>query len=325
MASDGYIFGRAHGLMGKVLTPSQIDILLSAKDLRELQAAFQLTSYGEIVKGLNFITEMSTVAKRLKNHFARIVSDFYKQGNADSKEKISLFSQRFHAENIRYILRGLYMQQNENEIIERITPISSYTYDYYKKLLSSSIPEIIASQKDKKFKARLETAYDEFEKVGKFVVLDSAIDQYEYQQLPTISPHYKLYVRLRNILWICRCIAMDIPPYRYILPNNFLSPALDKKTISEVLNQYNYDPYRKIFSQFLDEEDVPLHELEFAVERYLVKTWRKIFRVTPASNLDFIIAFFELKFAEVSDLIRIIVGINANFSKKDIKDSLLFY
>ncbi|MHA1304309.1 MAG: V-type ATPase subunit [Candidatus Heimdallarchaeaceae archaeon] len=321
----GYLFGRAHGIIGKVLTKSQISFLLSSSNLKELQAAFHQTQYGYIVRDLNFVTEMPEVSRRLKSYFAEIVNDFYNQGPQEAKEKIRQFSQRYHAENIRYILRGLYMKQTKEEIIKRIFPVAKYSFEYYETLLTKTIPQIIKEQSDPELRRRLEHAYEEFEKTGRFVPVDAAIDQYEYQQLPRISSNYDVYVKMRNILWICRCITLEIPPYRYILPTKFLSKALDKKTISEVLSLYNFPPYKKIFSAYIGKEDVPLHDLEFAVERFLLKTWKQVFRHGSFSDIDVIIAFFELKYAEVSDLIRIIVGINAGFSEEEIRKSLLFY
>ncbi|MHA1514740.1 MAG: hypothetical protein ACTSPF_04310 [Candidatus Heimdallarchaeaceae archaeon] len=41
--------------------------------------------------------------------------------------------------------------------------------------------------------------------------------------------------------------------------------------------------------------------------------------------MDALIGFFELKLAETMDVIRIIVGISAGFSEKEIRENLLYY
>jgi len=143
--------------------------------------------------------------------------------------------------------------------------------------------------------------------------------------LPEISTEYKTYVNLKNILWVCRCIDLGILPYRYIKPTKFITKALDATSVSEILSMYNFGVYRKIFSPFIGKKDVPLHDVEFAVEFFQLKKWNKVFRIKPFYDLDVLIAFFELKYAEVSDLIRIIVGVNSNFSQEEIEKSLLFY
>ena len=249
MFGDGYLYGRAHGIIGKVLTTNQINFLLTSSNLKELQASFRQTQYGPIVQNANFVTEMPKVARLLKEYFANIVSTFYVQGSQRAKEKIDLYSQKFHAENIRYILRGLYMGQSQEEILGSIFPIAKYSYSFYEKILhSTSISEIIKKQTNSSFKIFLKQAYFEFEKTGRFVPLDSAIDQYEYSILPEISTEYKTYVNLKNILWVCRCIDLGILPYRYIKPTKFITKALDATSVSEILSMYNFGVYRKIFS-----------------------------------------------------------------------------
>jgi len=326
-SGDGYLYGRAHGIIGKVLTRSQINFLLSSSNLKELQAAFRQTQYGPIVQDINFVTEMPEVAKQLKNHFSQTVSTFYKQGSSRAKKIIDLHSQRFHAENIRYILRGLFMKQPHEEIIERISPVGRYSYEYYEKVLSSSlsIADIIKSEKIQTFKQLLEQGYSEFQKTGRFVPVDAAIDQFEYYILPIISREFDVYVNLKNIIWVCRCINLGIAPYRYIKPTTFIAKALESNSIPEVLSMYNFGIYKRIFADYMGKDDSPLHDIEFAVERFQIKKWKKIFRQKSSTDLKILIAFFEMKYAEISDLIRIIVGINAGFSQEEIEKSFLFY
>jgi len=120
-------------------------------------------------------------------------------------------------------------------------------------------------------------------------------------------------------------LTLNIPAYRYILPNQFIAKALNSNSISEVLERYKYFPYSGVFSKYIGQKEIPLHTLEFEVERYLLKTCRKAFRYSTVFNSDSIIGFFEIKLAETMDVIRIIVGISAGFSEKEIRDSLLFY
>ncbi|MCG3225224.1 MAG: V-type ATPase subunit, partial [Candidatus Heimdallarchaeota archaeon] len=94
---------------------------------------------------------------------------------------------------------------------------------------------------------------------------------------------------------------------------------------SEVLSKYNYQPYKAVFSRYIDAKDIPLHDLEFAVEKYLLKYWKKTFRFGTVFETDVLIGFFELKLAEVMDVIRIIVGVGAGFTESEIRENLLFY
>ncbi|MCG3215421.1 MAG: V-type ATPase subunit [Candidatus Heimdallarchaeota archaeon] len=116
-----------------------------------------------------------------------------------------------------------------------------------------------------------------------------------------------------------------MPAYRYILPNPFIAKALNASSVSEVLETYNYPPYKTVFSEYIVKKEIPLHELEFAVERFLLKKWKRIFRFGTVLESDIIIGFLELKLAETMDVIRIIVGINAGFPKNEIRENLLFY
>ncbi len=320
-----YLTGRAHGIMGKILTKSQISLLLSAKNLNELRAAFTQTPYDSIIGNLSFETQISDVARSFKNSYADLLINFYRQSSASMKRKIQLFSERYNAENLRIILHGIHVDMNHEDIMARMMPIASYSLDYYKKLLSLSIQQIISVQKEPILQKQLRRAFEEFKKTDRFTPLESAIDQYVYSVLPKVSPHYEMYVNMRNILSLCRCITLNIPAYRYILPNQFIAKALNSTTISEVLEKYNYYPYSAVFSKYIGQKEIPLHTLEFAVERHLLKIWRKSFRYSTVLNSDSIIGFFEIKLAETMDIIRMIVGVNAGFSEQEIRDSLLYY
>ena len=320
-----YLTGRAHGIISKILSKSQISLLLSAKDLTELRATFTQTPYDKIIGDLSFETQISDVARSFKNSYADLLIKFYKQSSSSMQRKIQLFSERYNAENLRIILNGKYTDMQHEDVIARLIPVANYSLDYYKRLLSLSIQQIISEQREPILKKQLRRAFEEFNKTDRFTPLESAIDQYLYSILPKVSPHYEIYVNMKNILSLCRCLALNIPAYRYILPNQFIAKALKSNSVSEVLERYNYYPYSAVFSEYMGKKEIPLHTLEFAVERYLLKIWRKVFRFSTVFNSDSIIGFFEIKLAETMDVIRIIVGTNAGFSEQEIKESLLYY
>jgi vacuolar-type H+-ATPase subunit C/Vma6 len=298
---------------------------LSAKNLTELRAAFSQTNYDSIIGDLNFETQISEVARRLKNAYAGLLVKFYNQSSSSVQKKIQLFSERYNAENLRIILHGIHVGMKHEDIIARLIPVANYSLDYYTKLLSKSIDEIISVQKEESLQKQLRKAFEEFKSTESFTPLESAIDQYVYSVLPKVSKHYETYVNMKNILSLCRCITLDIPAYRYILPNKFIAKGLKAETVSEVLELYNVSPYSLVFSDYIGAKEIPLHELEFAVERFLLKTWRKTFRYGTVFQLDSLIGFFELKLAETMDIIRIMVGVNAGFSEEEIRENLLFY
>ena len=244
---------------------------------------------------------------------------------AKGEKKIKLFSERYNAENLRIILHGIHVGMKHEDIIARLIPVANYSLEYYTKLLSQSIDQIISEQEEPSLQKQLSEAFEEFQNTESFTPLESAIDQYVYIVLPRISKHYDIYVNMKNILSICRCITLNIPAYRYILPNKFIAKGLKAKLVSEVLEIYNVPPYRSVFAKYIGVKEVPLHELEFAVERFLLKTWKKTFRYGTVFQLDSLIGFFELKLAETMDIIRIMVGINAGFSEDEIRENLLFY
>ncbi|OLS30619.1 MAG: V-type ATP synthase subunit C [Candidatus Heimdallarchaeota archaeon AB_125] len=320
-----YILGRAHGVISNFLTKSQINLLLSSRNLTELRAAFTQTSYDDIIGDLNFETQISDVARNLKNSYSELLLKFYKQAGSSVKQKLRIYSERYNAENLRMVLQGIYRGSKQEEILSRLVPVADYSIDYYSKLLNMSIDEIISIQKNQILQRYLRKANEEFKTSGRFTPLESAIDQYVYSILPKVSKHYNKYVNMKNILALCRCIALGIPAYRYILPNKFIAKGLNSSSIQEVLEIYNYAPYRTVFAEYIGAKEVPLHELEFAVERYLLNYWKKTFRYGTVLQMDALIGFFEIKLAEIMDVIRIIVGISAGFSEEEIRENLLYY
>lgn len=320
-----YLLGRAHGIVANFLTKSQLSLLLSSKNLKELRAAFTQTPYDRVVGDLNFETQLSDVARSFKSSFAEILVMFYNQTNSSVKKKIRRFSERYNAENLRIVLQGKHVNMDEEDIVERLVPVAGYSLEYYTKLIRMPIEQIITLQKEETFRNDLKNAYEEYKSTNKFTPLESAIDQYIYSILPKVSKHYETYVNMRNILALCRCIALDIPAYRYILPNKFIAKGLKATSIQKVLEIYNYAPYKEVFAKYIGAEEVPLHDLEFAVERYLMSYWKKTFRYGTVFQTDSLIGFFELKLAEIMDLIRITVGVNAGFSEEEIRSNLIYY
>ncbi|MFW9851879.1 MAG: V-type ATPase subunit [Candidatus Thorarchaeota archaeon] len=321
-----YLLGRAHGIISKVLTKSNLSLLLTSKNLTELRAAFTQTPYDSIIGDLNFETQISEVSRRLKNSYSKHVVNFYNQSSSSSlRSKIQLYSERYNAENLRIILHGLHVGMEQEDIVKRLIPVAGYSFEYYTKLLEKSIQEIIETQKDTSLLRNLRKAFEEFRNTDRFTPIESALDQYVYQILPKVSKYYVTYVNMKNIISLCRCITLNVPAYRYILPTKFTARALNATTISEVLEMYNFPPYQDVFSKYIGQKEAPLHEFEFAVERYLLKKWRRIFRLGSVLESDSIIGFFELKLAEAMDIVRIIVGTNAGFSEQEIRESLLYY
>ncbi|MCG3224459.1 MAG: V-type ATPase subunit, partial [Candidatus Heimdallarchaeota archaeon] len=246
----GYLMGRAHGIIGNVLTKSQLSLLLSSKNLKELRAAFTQTRYDSIIGHLNFETQLEDVARTLKTNFAELLVMFYNKSSFLVKKKIRLFSERYNAENLRIILQGIHVGMKHEDIMVRVVPIADYTLGYYTKLLSMPMSKIISSQKDSNLQKQLQEAYTEFETTERFTPIESTIDQYIYTTLPKVSRKYETYVNMKNILALSRCITLGIPAYRYILPNKFIAKALKSNSVSEVLSLYNYQPYKAVFSRY---------------------------------------------------------------------------
>ncbi len=320
-----FLYGRSHGMISRVLTSAQLKLLLSSQNLVELRAAFTQTEYDTIIGDLDLESDIEEVARRFKDEFARLLTYFFARSSGTQRNKIDLFVKRYHSENMRYILRGKYIGNSPETIMERLIPVSSYNFEYYEKLLDLPIIDIIKKESIVDLRAHLLGAHQEYESTNNFVPIDAAIDQYLYELLPKISSRYTSYVNLRNILQVCRCIVLEVPPYRYLLPNSFISKALNCTTVKEVLDIYDYGDYQKVFSPFLSLDPIPLHDLEFAVERFQINKWWKIFRYSTVFESDAAIAFLELKLAELMDLSRLIMGISANLSEKEIIDSFLFY
>ncbi|MCK4895420.1 MAG: V-type ATPase subunit, partial [Candidatus Heimdallarchaeota archaeon] len=143
-----YLLGRAHGNISNVLTKSQLSLLLSSKNLTELRAAFTQTQYDSLVGSLNFETHLPEVARKLKISFAELLVSFYNQSSRKVKTKIQFFSERYNAENLRIILNGIHVGMKQEDIVSRLVPVAGYSLEYYNKLLTLPLLQIISLQKD---------------------------------------------------------------------------------------------------------------------------------------------------------------------------------
>ena len=129
------LLARSHAIMSRVLTKSQITLLLSSSNLKELHAMLLQTTYGDVLGDVDLSVEPSKGARKLKESFFHMVINFYSQASESVKIKILLYSQRYHAENLRHILHGKYQQIANEEILNQIITVPKYSYSYYERLL----------------------------------------------------------------------------------------------------------------------------------------------------------------------------------------------
>lgn len=320
------LLARSHAIISSMLTKTEVSLLLSARDLKELQALLLQTHFSKALINIDLSVQLSQGAKNLKEFYVSLIESFYKQATSENvKAKILQFTLRYHVSNIRQILHGKYQGTSKEDILSQIVATPNYRYHYYENLLDLSIEEIINRIDVPDFRRVLIKAYIEFEASHKFTPIEATIDHYLYKTLLELSPYYEEYVNFQNILALCRCLYRNVLPYQYLIPSKFIAKGLKATSVHEVLEIYNYGIYGKVFGKYLSEEEIPLHDLEFAVEKYQLDVWRKVYRSNELSTIDELIAFFEIKLAEVMDVIRIMVGINAELPRKEIAESLLLY
>ena len=338
----------------QLLKPNQITDLLG-KDLRHIFSTLEKTQYNKDLSEIdsNFIDSSSIEGALLKN-FVATYEKLLDWSPKDIRRLISSFVTKFEVNCVKAMLRTKKAELPLEEALDYIIPAGNLDKAKCRKILESSenIADVIENLSDMEYGPDLERAFMIYQDERIFYLLEVALDRYVYfkiwksvEKLCGLDKKIArsvlgLEIDSANIKTILRCKEMGIRDdqiTRYLMP---VSEVLGEKEFSEVIKESDIQSfinslvrlakgamardYYYIFTELQEQKVTSLTTFEKILNKGIIKTsLRMIKRHTPYYNIGLILAYLNLKWFEVRNLIAIIRGSEAGISPEKVKKALI--
>ena len=338
----------------QLMKPKQITDLLGT-DLRHIFSTLEKTQYNIDLSKIdsNLLNSTSIEGALLKN-FVRASEKLLDSSPKDIRQLISSLITKFEVNCVKAMLRTKKAELPLEEALDYIIPAGNLDEVKCKQILESSenIADIIQNLSSMQYGSDLENAFLSYQEDRIFYLLEVALDRYVYSRIwksiEKLSGSDKkiarsvlgLEIDSANIKTILRCKEMGIRDdqiKRYVIPVsevlgekefNYLIKAPDTQSFINSLVRITKSAmardYYYIFTELQQQEITSLITLEKILNKGIVKTsLRMIKRHTPYFNLGLILAYLNMKWFEVKNLIAVIRGSEAGISPEKVKKTLI--
>lgn len=334
-ADYAYAYGRASGMVGRLLTARELENYAAAVSVDEIVASLENTPYGvDITKTVWTPKNIPEIERALNENYARVYSEVLALiPKEDARELDSLLMGLWHHRNLKLILRGIHAGVAKEEIRGDIK--SQTGVDYGPMLEAAGVMEF-ALLLDETYKNRLSAA-GVFEKnkpdLG-FIesLMDAAlVDSWQTTlKKRELADYAGVVADTTNLLALVRCIKAGVNPAGYLSKagKEFTRDRLvelssmNLEGVSEALKK---TPYARAFSDGLKaiEESGSLltieKELEACVSKYVDEK-----AIQKPLSIYAVLAFIAKKLNEVENIRKIIILKSHKIPAEKIRGVLRF-
>ena len=330
---------------------------LTGRSLQDIYPVLKRTPYqteiSEIpVEQRNSVSLEKAFLKNLTKGYREIM----KGSPKDIAFLLSAILMKFEANNVKAILRANSAELGVGETMRYITPVGRLDEVRCQRILhdSGSVREVVESLLDLEYRPALEEALIEYENTGVFLLLEIALDKYVYGMIWRAAGKLRgldgkiarivlgIEIDAINIKVILRCKAMGISEDQTRRCIIAVSEVFGEKELEDALRAADIKSsieclmaaarlakardYRYILTNIQKGYAASplLSRLETILDRGLLKTSLKMVkRYTPYYNIGLILAFLNLKWFEVKNLMAITRGVEAGVAPEKIKKLLV--
>ncbi len=336
------------------LIENQDLIDLVGKNLVAIRCALLETSYKEeIIEVSTQENDSTSLEEALLENYAKTLRNLAKFSSGNLKKLILAIIGKFESSNIKTLLRATKTKMNIEETISNIIPVGILNKDKCREILSDSktFEDLIGHLFDTKYGIIMQKAITESKTSDNLLPIESALDQFVYQRIRNEVEKLKgsdkliaknvlgIEVETKNIKIILRGQSKGIPKdvlKKYILPSFFISDQTlsklletsDVKTLMKYLlasNDVASNPIIKsVFSQIQEKQDLSLTHLEEILEKAsLLVSLEMQKKYLKYYNLSYVLVLLNLKWIEINNLRRLIVGSKRKIDPSNIKSLLI--
>jgi vacuolar-type H+-ATPase subunit C/Vma6 len=328
-------------------------VCLIGKDLEEIFSFLVYTSYGREVRSTcGDIVEPGLLEEALFQNYAKTFSKLLNSSSKYIKNLLLSILHKFDIMNLKTMLRMVQAGMNSEDILQHIIPLGMYDRKKCQEMLSdvNSVKDIVSSLRDQDFGSILKETLKTKNGIGVLSQLEAALDKELFKRI--LKEIKNLDRRDKKIATNILGIEIDVLNIKIILKykalminqenikENLMPVALInekvlesaikepdiKSTFQRILKSVKtkHQVYQAIFTKLVKESDSPLSRLEFILEKApLEMSFFELKKNMRYYNIGYILAFLNMKWAEIKNLRSIINAVARNVSADQTHDLLI--
>ena len=312
-------------------------INLIGKDLEDIRYAMADSSYSKQLSAMSSnVLDSRILEAALLQNYAETIQKLIEFSSGNIKKLLVSLSKKVEVANIKTMLRAAKAQIDVSEALKSIVPMGGLNLDRCGAILAKakSVEDVIIALSDFEYGKVLKPVVQQESKID-LTLLEAALDKAVYREI--LGNIEKLTGIDRKIAKAVLGIELDavnvktllkgkelaVNPEvikKYLMPHAFFTDDVleeaietaDVKSMIEGLSlivESAHIVYNKIFIQLLKESDAPLPLLEAILDKARLEM--SLYQLREHSryyNIGLVLAFLNLKWAEVKNLRCIVKG-----------------
>ena len=306
----------------------------------------------EIVITCGDIIEPGLLEDALFQNYAKTFNKLLKNSSEYIKNLLLSVLHKFDALNLKTMLRMVQAGMNTEEILQHIIPLGMFDRKRCQILLTevNSINDIVDSLREQDFGFTLKEKLKDQKIIGNLSSLEAALDKELFngilKEIKNLNRRDKkiainilgIEIDVLNVKIILKYKALITDPENIkenlipaaLIDEKILESAIKEPDIKSTLQCFlksvetKHQVYQTIFTKLVKESDSPLSRLEFILGKAsLEMSFFELKKNMRYYNIGYILAFLNIKWAEIKNLICIINAIARNVSKNQTLDLLI--
>ena len=333
-----------------------IDMLvrLVGRDLEGIFSFLANTTYREeVVSKCGDVVEPRLLEEALFQNYAKTFKKLMKNSSKYIKKFFGSLLLKFDALNLKTIFRMVQAGVSAEDILPHIIPLGTYDKEKCQAILSeaNSITDIIEVLRDQNFANILKEALKKIKR-DDLSPLEAALDKKAFKEILKkiktlnrtdkkiatnilgieIDPlNAKIILKYKTLITSPspKSIKKNLMPTA-LINEEILESAINEPDLKSILQFFlrsvekKHQVYQTIFSTLVEESDSPISRLESILGKAsLEMSFFELKKNTRYYNIGYILAFLNMKWAEINNLICIINAMARNVSIDQTLDLLI--
>ena len=319
----------------------EIDDLINliGKDMEAIRCALADSTYSKQISALSSdVLDYSFFESTLMQNYAETIQKLVQFSSGTIKKLIVALSKKLEVTNIKTMLRAVKAQIDFNEALQNIVSIGAFDVDRCQAILETaeSVEDVLVALSDFEYGKVLNHVVEEREGITDLTLLEVALDRAVYREIlenieklsgvdaKITKAVLEIELDTVNVKTILKGKALAVSSEvikEYLMPTAYFTEAMleeameaaDVKSMIErlIMNANSaHLLYKKIFAKLLKENNAPLSRLEAILDKApLEMSLQQLREHSRYYSMGFLLAFLNLKWAEVKNLRCIVKGL----------------
>jgi vacuolar-type H+-ATPase subunit C/Vma6 len=328
-------------------------VCLIGKDLEEIFNFLVYTAYGEeVVSTCGDSVEPGLLEDALFQNYAKTFNKLIDSSSKYIKNLLLSILHKFDVLNLKTMLRMVQAGVNNEDILQHIIPLGMYDRKKCQTMLSdvNSVYDIVSSLSDQDFGFILKNKLKTKQNPGDLSKLEAALDKELFKRIlkeienldrrdkkiatnilgiEIDALNIKIILKYKGLLINQENIEENLMPgaliSKKILISAIKEPSI-KSTLQLILKsvKVKHQVYQNVFKKLVKKSDSPISRLEFILEKApLEMSFFELKKNMRYYNIGYILAFLNMKWAEIKNLRSIINAMARNVSADQTHDLLI--